>query len=151
MKFRKHVLYGPWQRCVHSSCIFDTFGELLVARALDNSQEIVWWMRNDPAQLVIPTPAGNFEPDFLYFAQRAAIEVTGILEVKGESFYEDPTSRGRLKATAAVSWTQAANSYSGWEFILLGDQETRTVIDLPSIRNEAYIYEPHSWQADTTD
>lgn len=112
--------YSGWTRCLVDFAVFDTLPELLVARALDGSTDVRWWLRNDPVVFRIDTPVGAFEPDFLY--ERANEPIRGILEVKADFLWDGPNSKERRKAEAACSWTTAVNGASDgtrWEFALV--------------------------------
>jgi hypothetical protein len=129
-----------WQRCVHKSAAFDTFEEYLTAGILDQTEGINWWLRNDPASLRIPTPAGNFEPDFVYLRKEGSNEVFGIVEVKGGIFWNGPGSLARIKASAAAAWVQVVNSAAGavaWEFAVILDQDVQGKATLGQLRQVA--------------
>lgn len=65
--FMKHVQYVGWQRNVMPVASFDAGStEWALAQLLDRDPEIEWWLRiytNGPA--FIPTPDGNYFPDFI--------------------------------------------------------------------------------------
>ena len=65
MSLRRIPIKG-WKKNVHVAAAFDTPGEYATACVLDSSTAIEWWLRNDPAQMRVPTPVGFFEPDFVY-------------------------------------------------------------------------------------
>ena len=123
--------YGGWTRCLVDFVVLDTLPELQAARALDDSTDVHWWLRNDPVVFHIDTPVGAFEPDFLY--ERTKGSIRGILEVKGDFLWDGPQSKERHKAQAACSWTQAVNGESAapqWEFALVVAED---VADAPHI------------------
>jgi hypothetical protein len=115
-----------WQRCAHEAASFESRGEFHAACLLDSAQSVQWWLRNDPAVLRIPTPAGMFGPDFLYAAKRNGVVVMGLLEIKGEIFWNGEDSEARVKAGAARAWVKAimnANVSQSWEFAVVLEQD----------------------------
>lgn len=144
MKFERHVAIGPWARCVFEACIFDNYPEFRAARAIDRTESVVWWARNDPASLVIPTPVGGFEPDFVYARNRSHLVVNGILEVKGDFLWKSPEQPDRIKARAAREWVRKANEVSSddqWEITVVSDQEARAATVLKDLLNAPLLYE----------
>ena len=111
-----------WQRCVHAAASFESAGEFKAACLLDASSSIEWWLRNDPALMKIPTPAGNLEPDFVYQLTTGGL---GALEVKGEVFWDGQGSVPRIKAAAACAWAAATDTApsAGWEFTVVLEQD----------------------------
>jgi hypothetical protein len=127
MQLRRIPIAG-WQRCTHEAAAFESGGELNAAKLLDVSGKIEWWMRNDPPHIKIPTPAGNLEPDFVYrYAEPQTNGVRmGILEIKGETFWNGEGSVPRIKAAAACAWTSAlmkAAIEEKWEFAVVLEQD----------------------------
>lgn len=140
MRFERHLPIGPWERCVFEACIFDNYQEFRAALALDRSESIVWWMRNDPAVFVIPTPVGGFEPDFLYLRNLSGLSVRGALEVKGDFLWTAPEQPDRIKARAAGEWVKKANEIcpqDPWELAVVGDQEAKAAVHLGELLDAA--------------
>ena len=133
-----------WRRCLHEAAAFDGRGEYAVAAILDSSAAIEWWFRNDPARFRIPTPMGNFEPDFVYLG-KSTDGVYGLLEVKGEIFWDGEGSDARIKSEAARRWVAAANDASGdsrWEFAVVLDTDAIDAGSLEELRQIALIAAP---------
>lgn len=129
MKFEKHLPIGPWRRCVLEACVFDNYQEFRAALALDRTESVLWWIRNDPVVLSIPTPVGGFEPDFLYLRNPSNRIIRGALEVKGDFLWSAPEQPDRIKALAAAEWIKKANEIcpgEPWELAVVGDQEAKT-------------------------
>src|SRR4051812_14927256 len=92
------VPIGGWKKSVYADAPFDTPNEGLVAVLLDDDGAIEWWLRNDPPQFHIATPAGRFEPDFVYAIRRNGELRYGVIEVKGRIYWSGPESDSRIKA-----------------------------------------------------
>jgi Endonuclease domain len=143
MKFERHVAIGPWTRCVFEACIFDNYQEFRAAQALDRTESVVWWARNDPAVFVIPTPVGGFEPDFLYVRSISHQMVHGALEIKGDFLWRSPEQPDRIKAQAALEWVNKANEISPdepWEIAVVSDQEAKAATVLKDLLNVPLLY-----------
>jgi hypothetical protein len=121
----RRVPIGGWKRCVHQAASFESRGEFKAACLLDATDNLDWWLRNDPPLLRIPTPVGYFEPDFVYRRRRGMI-IMGLLEIKGEVFWDGDGSDARIKATAACAWVSAiqkAKAAERWEFAVVLEQD----------------------------
>lgn len=118
------VPIAGWKKCVHAAARFDTEGEYIVARTLDQSESVDWWCRNDPPRVRIPTPIGWFEPDFLY---RTVDGVNGVLEIKADILWSPTGSDARIKSHAAKRWTETLNVVEGqrWSYALVIDDDAR--------------------------
>jgi restriction endonuclease-like protein len=133
--FRRIPIDG-WQRCVHNAAAFDSEGEFRAACLLDAAQRVEWWIRNEPALLRIPTPAGYFEPDFIYRILSADGPMMAVLEIKGAIFWDGQGSMARIKAEAACSWTQAiakSDTPERWSFAVVLDQDARSAPSLEAM------------------
>ena len=86
---------GGWKKCVHEAAAFETAGEYAAAKLLDGASVIVWWLRNDPPILRIPSPMGYFMPDIVYLAHRDNGQCHGALEIKGDIFWDGEGSEAR--------------------------------------------------------
>ncbi|MYD85693.1 MAG: hypothetical protein F4Y14_05645 [Acidobacteria bacterium] len=139
-----------WNKCVHEAVAFDSRGEYAVACLLDDAATVAWWVRNDPAIFRIPTPIGNFEPDFVYFAQRGSQPTYGILEVKSDVFWDGPGSDARVKANAAKEWVRTVNAAGAtvpWEFAIVLDQDAIEAASVEALRNIALDRHPDAIEA----
>jgi hypothetical protein len=115
-----------WRKCIHAAAAFESKGEYAAAILLDESRDVTWWMRNDPAILRIPTPAGFLEPDFVYLRETAGTRIQGMLEIKGDVFWDGEGSDARIKSRAACEWVRAANRAAPqcpWTFAVVLDED----------------------------
>jgi hypothetical protein len=138
----KRVPIGGWKKCVHLAASFESKGEYAVAWTLDQAAAIVWWFRNDPPVLRIPTPAGFLEPDFVYLAKRDGREAMGALEVKGEIFWDGDGSDARIKAEAACEWVKIvsqSHKTKPWEFAVVLDQDAMAANSFEALRKVAVL------------
>ncbi len=115
-----------WNRCVSDAVPFDTEPEYRVAVILDRSSTVRWWARNDPARLVVPTPIGGHNPDFVF--QQDGADGALLFEVKQANLWEAPTSDARVKAKAAEGWCEAVSSAAPerWRYKLILDADVET-------------------------
>jgi superfamily II DNA or RNA helicase len=125
----KNLPFGGWSKCVYEAAAFESYGEYKVASILDNDLDVLWWLRNDPPKLRIPTPSGYFEPDFVVASGTAEqVARLTILEVKGGFLWGGPESPERLKARAAVRWAEMQSSFAKcprWSVVVVLDEDTR--------------------------
>ncbi len=138
----RRVPISGWQRCVHDAASFESAGEFKTACLLDSSSSVEWWLRNDPPLMKIPTPAGNFEPDFVY---RLTTGTRGAIEIKGEVFWDGQGSVPRIKATAACAWATATGTAlegTGWEFSLVLEQDVLSANTFEELRQMAQEKHP---------
>jgi restriction endonuclease len=115
-----------WRKCVHEAAAFETKGEYAAAILIEDSTSVVWWFRNDPPRIRIPTPIGHFEPDFVFLTNRNRQERYGILEIKGDIYWDGEESEARIKAKATLEWIKTINATSPmicWEFAVVLDQD----------------------------
>lgn len=137
---------GGWRKSVHESAAFDSRGEYCVAGILDEAASVVWWFRNDPPVLRIPTPLTYLEPDFVYLAERKRKRTYGALEVKGGIFWNGEDSDAQIKARSACQWTRAVNEAGPeipWEFAVVLDQDAESAKSLEELHRAAVtIYPP---------
>lgn len=144
MKFQRHVAIGPWTRSIFEACIFDNYYEFRAGLALDRTESVTWWARNDPAFLVIPTPVGGFQPDLVYLRNKPNLTVHGVLEVKGDFLWRSPDQPDRIKAQAACAWVKKANEIcpgEPWEITVVSDQEAGAATVLGDLLNAPLLYE----------
>lgn len=139
VNYRRIPIKG-WNKCVHEAAAFESEGEYAAALILDQAAAIEWWLRNDPPTLRIPTPITYFEPDFLYLAKRGVEKTYGVLEVKGEIFWDGPGSDPRVKAAAGCEWVAAVNAGQPaipWELAVVIDQDAINASSLEGLLREA--------------
>ena len=85
---------------------------------IDSAADISLWARNQPRRLRIPTPAGDYHPDFVAIVvNENENNGTILIEVKGDDFWEPPTSEARLKASAGAKWCKCQRD-SGHKFTI---------------------------------
>ncbi len=134
------VPINGWKRSVYEAVLFDSSPEYHAAKLLDNDKSVVWWFRNEPVKVRIPTPAGYLEPDFVYLVEQNGFQKMGLLEVKGEHLWNGPGSAPRIKAAGAVAWARAireAQIEPVWEFHEVLGQDVVSSNTLGSMLNVA--------------
>jgi len=134
-----------WKKCVHEAAAFDSQAEYAVACTLDSSANIDWWFRNDPALLRIPTQIGFLEPDFVYKRKTTGTDsLFGVLEVKGDIFWDAEGSDPRVKAAAASNWAQAASTSTEtqWEFGVILEQDAKSSTSVEELRKFCVVRWP---------
>lgn len=143
--FQSKVPYTGWTKSLIEFATFDTTPEFVAARALDNSSDLSWWYRNDPAKWTLLTLSGKFEPDFIYERNGGT---RGILEIKAEFLWSAPGSEARVKSETACEWVAAQNEFSQenggpmWEFATVIDADVAGTGHLDDLRSVAIISEP---------
>jgi hypothetical protein len=105
-RFKPRQLYQGWSRSGHRAYAFDSEPEALLARLLDQTEDIVWWVRNAPPRFEIDTPAGRYRPDFVVKLPGGEDGPYLILEAKADYRWEEPTGEARLKNRAAREWAE---------------------------------------------
>jgi hypothetical protein len=129
-----------WKRCTHKAAAFDVEPEFLLAIILDSAAEVEWWARNDPPQLKIATPIGNYEPDFVASCRLGKNDVHLIIEAKRGDFWQPADSDPRVKAQSADAWCDAVNRASGktkwahWVVLDIDIPDAHSLKDLERIR-----------------
>lgn len=134
-----------WKRCVHEAAAFDSQGEYAAATLLDDATAIVWWLRNDPPLLKIPSPIGNFEPDFVYLVKRTGRLSLGVLEIKNDVLWDGEGSSARVKAKAAGEWAKAQTEAAAdtvWEVATVLDQDALDAASFEEMRKNALLRFP---------
>lgn len=118
---RKHkgIPFGGWRRCIYKAVPFDNKYEYHIAQIIDISAEIKSWLRNLPGIITLPTPAGQYSPDFAIFIELNDRKI--LLEVKDDDRFGREDQDATIKAKAAESWCHAQSEASGeiWEYWLL--------------------------------
>jgi hypothetical protein len=146
MRRLRRVPISGWKRCVHEAASFESPGEYKTACLLDDAAGVEWWLRNDPVLFTIPTPVGNFEPDFLYRLQRSSGNAAmGILEIKGEIFWDGEGSMARIKADTACEWVRAlrqTDATPDWQFAVVLEQDAFEANSLQALLANAQRHFP---------
>ncbi len=121
-----------WTRCTQEMANFDTRGEFHVATLADRAN-VDWWMRNDPAQLRIPTPIGFYGPDFVI--KRSDADGILLLEIKRADLWESPDSDARIKASAADAYCAEVVSATSenWEHWVVLDEDAKAANSLEEL------------------
>ena len=141
----RRVPISGWQRCVHDAAAFESKGEFKAACLLDVANDVEWWLRNDPPLFRIPTPVGYFEPDFVYRVRRFNEAKMGVLEIKGEIFWDGDGSIARVKAAAACAWVGAIRESEAaelWEFAVVLEQDAHEANSLDAMLANAQRRSP---------
>lgn len=119
----KNLPFKGWKRSLLEAVPFDQINELKVAKIIDRSAEVNWWFRNIPGLLTLPTPAGNYSPDFAILLKYNNTNV--LLEVKGDIFISSDNDPSKIKADAAREWCKAQTEATGnqWQYWVLLDSD----------------------------
>jgi hypothetical protein len=115
----KGIPFGGWRRCIYKAVPFDNKYEYHIAQIIDTAAEIKSWLRNLPGIITLPTPAGQYSPDFAIFIELEDKKV--LLEIKDDDRFGREDQDATIKARAAQSWCHAQSEASGepWEYWLL--------------------------------
>lgn len=115
----KGIPFGGWRRCIYKAVPFDNKYEYHIAKIIDMAAEIKKWLRNLPGIITLPTPAGQYSPDFAIFIELNDKKV--LLEIKDDDRIGRDDQDATIKARAAQSWCHAQSEASGeqWEYWLL--------------------------------
>ncbi|MDD1449784.1 hypothetical protein NHF48_000735 [Sphingomonas sp. H160509] len=141
MSFVRVPIKG-WSKCVYEAASFESNPEYCAAKLLDADSSVIWWLRNDPVRLRIPSPAGFLEPDFLYSKTINGRQVIAVLEVKGEHLWNGPGSVARIKAAGAKAWARAiaeAKVDPEWHFHEVLGQDVESSHTLASMLDKAVL------------
>jgi superfamily II DNA or RNA helicase len=111
------LIVGGYEKTVYSECAFDSAQEKALADVLTSDPGVIRWMRVPEGQFTIPSPSGNYSPDFIAETD----EVLHILEVKDADKVRKRDEEVVEKARAAVEWCEVASKHSKkpWEYHLL--------------------------------
>lgn len=122
-KEHKGIPFAGWVRCSYEAVPFDTPNEYRIARIIDTAEEVKSWFRNLPGIITLPTPAGNYSPDFAVFLNLDDKNV--LLELKDDDRFGNEDQDATIKANAAREWCKAQTIASGkpWEYWLLLDSD----------------------------
>ena len=133
--------FKGWTRSLFDSIPFDQVNELKIAKIIDRSDEVEWWFRNLPGMITLPTPAGNYSPDFAIFFSIGSVNV--LLEIKGDVYYGADNADATIKANAAKEWCKAQSAASGanWQYWFLLDSDADICYTMDDIRDNADISE----------
>jgi superfamily II DNA or RNA helicase len=138
--------FDGWSRSVYEAAAFETGGEYAVAAILDSDADVIWWMRNDPPRLRVATPFGFMEPDFLVATgTNGAVGAYILLEVKGGFLWDGVGSESRVKAQAAVNWTNALNRVAPqfpWSVVIVLDEDIKDAGTLGQLKNLSVAPDP---------
>lgn len=131
--------FEGWRRSLYKFVPFDQVNELRIAKIVDRSEEVKWWFRNMPGLLTLPTPAGNYSPDFAIFLELDGARV--LLEIKGDVYYQERDGDATIKANAAKAWCKAQSEASKriWQYWLLLDSDAEICQTFDDIQENADI------------
>lgn len=135
----ERVPLSGWRRCVYKAVPFDQFNELHVAKIIDRSSDVQWWLRNLPGIITLDTPAGRYSPDFAVLLN--ANDTNVLLEVKGEVFAQASDGDANLKKDAANFWCKAASNAmeKPWQHWFILSKDTLNCHNITDIRNKCEI------------
>jgi superfamily II DNA or RNA helicase len=133
------VPVAGWSRCLYKAVPFDSPDELHVAKIIDRSEDVEWWIRNLRDVFHLNTPSGTYSPDFLFLLRTEGKNV--LLEVKGQHLAAGEDSISVIKAAAAEAWCESINAIGQevWEhwFVIGGDAKgCETIGDLEQIAED---------------
>lgn len=139
--FRQRFPYKGWRRGCHEAYTFDTFPEAKVAWLIDNHAGVCWWVRNQPRRFRVPTPLGNYHPDFLLCLNEflGIPRVLLLLEVKMDLLWESEDGEARLKASAAREWCRVQTE--------AGTKSVEPLVWMQSTALESMIDDSSTWAA----
>jgi superfamily II DNA or RNA helicase len=128
-----------WCRSIFEAVPFDTSNELKIAKIIDRSIEVKWWLRNLPSILRLATPAGFYAPDFAIVLDVSDGKV--LLEIKGDIFYGGDNADARIKKNAARKWCEAISQSTGelWSYWFLLDSDADYCETFSDIRENADV------------
>lgn len=135
------IPFSGWVRSLFEAVPFDQVNELKIAKIIDRSEEVTWWFRNLPGMITLPTPAGNYSPDFAIFF--SVDELNVLLEIKGDVYYGSEDGDATIKANAAREWCKAQSKASDkpWQYWFLLDSDADFCDTFDDIRENADIEE----------
>ncbi len=121
-KFEKGIGYEGWKRSLYKQVWFDSSTERTVATALDDSDEIAFWVRLHNDDVPIIWEGGSYNPDFL------AVDTDGIhwlVEPKMEK--EIASTEVKAKREAAERWASHVSNdekaEAEWRYLLLSESD----------------------------
>ena len=135
------IPFKGWTRSIFEAVPFDQVNELKIGKIIDRSFEVTWWFRNLPGMITLPTPAGNYSPDFAIFFSVDNLNV--LLEIKGDIYYGKEDADATIKANAAKEWCRALTEASKkpWQYWFLLDSDADICNTFDDIRENADISE----------
>lgn len=135
------IPFSGWLRSLLEAVPFDQVNELKIAKIIDRAAEVTWWFRNLPGMITLPTPAGNYSPDFAIFFSIDDKNV--LLEIKGDVYYGYDDADATIKANAAREWCKAQSLASNrtWQYWFLLDSDADICDSFEDVINNADISE----------
>ena len=132
-RIHRGIPFSGWKRSLFEAIPFDQPNELKIAKIIDRSSVVTWWIRNLPGLITFPTPAGNYSPDFAIFF--IVDESHVLLEIKGDYLVAEAS----VKANAAKEWCKAQSLASGkpWSYWFLLDSDAMYCETFEDIRDNA--------------
>ena len=90
--------------------------------------------------ITLPTPAGNYSPDFAIFFSVNDMNV--LLEIKGDIYYGSESGDANIKANAAREWCRVQSDARGkpYQYWFLLDSDADICMTFDDIRDNADIY-----------
>ncbi|WP_327254163.1 DEAD/DEAH box helicase [Streptomyces sp. NBC_01244] len=124
--FAKGVWYGEWQKNIENVSSFDArTTEFALARMLDSSSQIKWWLRiytNSPTW--IEWEGGRYFADFI------AIDTDGVhWVIEGKADDDANDAKVVAKRKAAEEWVEKVNdagAYGQWRYLFATESAIKT-------------------------
>lgn len=139
----KKMLFTGFKKCCYPFQKFDSVeGELRFSHILEDSDDVIRWMKPAPGFFQIEYEGGNkYEPDFVVETETSRY----ICEVKMASDMDDSTVKA--KSEAAARWCQYATDHANkignkpWSHALIPDS------DIKEYRSFEWLVDKHSVSA----
>lgn len=132
--FSRSLAYSGWKRSLYSADWFDSSPERAVANIVDDSEDVLCWVRLQTGELPILWRSDGRE----YNADLIVVDKDGtrwVVEVKSDKDMDSSDVQG--KRTAALKWANYVNASdlvgTKWRYLLLGETDI--------------IQAKHSWSA----
>lgn len=125
--FRRGAWYHGWDRSIQGSAQFDSgTGEFALARKLDDSESVRWWLRlYTNGEAFIDWGRGRYFPDFV------VLDTDGeywVVEAKSDDAARTDTEVA-AKASAARAWADRVNAsrtFGTWHYLLVTESQIAT-------------------------
>lgn len=120
------VLFDGIKKGVFDIAKFDSYPELLFARAMETDEDVQNWLRPAPREFDITYNHGhNYEPDFVVETK----DIIYLVEIKGEDKLTDPDviakkNRGIKYCETASRWCKA-NGCKEWQYLFIPSKQVQ--------------------------
>jgi superfamily II DNA or RNA helicase len=112
--------YWGGKKSIYDVCLLDSKPEYEFLSVIDDLENVLCWLRNDPKFVKIHTTSGFYSPDFLVYCKNKVL----IVEIKGQHLIEEfKTNKGRQRTVD--QWCESQKSTAGVpvEFHLIRSDE----------------------------